>query len=212
MNSWNRRRFLTAVGSAGSLGMAGCLGTGESTPASVETEIVDIVEATDVPIEFTIDQSDTVLSDDALPRFSLTVHNDGDETLGFWHNRPPVFNPGPSAPVGFRILSDAEGDRIERGDSEVAPADPDGCLYSEYGPERDSGEWWLSLSPDESDTRDFAYVAGREGLENECPATGEYVFRREFEFFDENQQQKVPEEDEPEYVIDWGFAVRVLDE
>ena len=202
-----RRQLLTTASVSVSAAIGGCLNTIRSggEPTSAETEIIEVGEVSDVPVSFSVTQATTELSSEELPAFSVTIENEDDTTLWFHNARPRVFSPGPSTPRAFHILSRSEAESIEDGTSEVAPAEPTDCLWIEHPPARPADEPQILLEPGEPESQEFAYAPDENVSSEGCPEPGEYAFQEEYRFYTEGQDER----DEPEYLDQWGFTVRV---
>ena len=202
-----RRQFLMAASVSAIVSIGGCLNTirSETESARVETEIIDVGEVPDVPVEFSVTQTSTILSDEELPAFSVIIENEGDNTLWFQNGRPRVFSPGLSTPRGFYILSESEATSVEDGTSDVSPAEPTDCLWIEHPPARPADEPQVTLEPGEPESQNFAYAPDEDVNGERCPEPGEYAFQEEYRFYTEGQDER----DEPQYLAEWGFTVRV---
>lgn len=205
-----RRQFLVATGASASVLLGGCLDTirSESESPRVETEIIDIGEIADIPVAFNVSQTSTLLSGEELPRFSVTLENEGDNTLWFHNGRPRLFSPGPSTPEGLYLLSESEADSIEDGTSEVAPADPADCLWIDHPPARPADEPQVTLHPGEPESQEFAYAPDEDVSGEGCPESEEYAFEENYRFYLDERDER----DEPTYVAEWGFGVRIRGE
>lgn len=197
-----RRRLLRSSGVLLSAGFAGCLGNETGDDASPggsgdegsngahgiahEGEVVETQAVpADVPFEFDVEFTTTVLSSSEIPRFTYTIRNTAEEAhhLDVGGGRNDVV-PHFSDPAGLGTIRDAEADHVISAfvdgdgdgygsDDDVGPeGDPDGCL-TVSGIMRDSIYAIHTVEAGEELTGEYA-LAGSDEIDDDCPPPGTY--------------------------------------
>lgn len=220
-----RRELLAAISGTGLVLTAGCLGN--TTPTNGEDDdgnpedfnrevtLLGYDETPDeVPFAFETASLSSTLSQEAKPRFELTVRNtvDSEHILVVDDGRRHIV-PHFSEPSGLRTIA-ADEYEVARAattngnhEGHDGNADEDtGCLSVAALP-RDSDDFLAAhnFDPHQEETAEYAIVGGG-GLEGTCPEPSEYELRAEMHLNPPNIEDDAAE---PEIEFEWGFSAEV---
>ena len=229
----DRRDLLATIAGSGITLIAGCLGEdqpgaggdhddenggqngddeGEEKPEiSHQVELVEVADdPTQAPLEFEITFTSTTLSSSEMPRFELSIRNNGDEEHILDVGGRNYVVPTRSDPEGLQTILGGEADQIidvvVDGDgyeeNVVGPnADPTGCLTA-FDILRTMDYRTHRFDPGEEQVKEYALAGDAD--DQDCPDKGVYDM-----YMTVSWDTRDDDDDADWEEFEWGFTIEL---